>query len=136
MKDFKKVSIYLRAQMAESGPPLGTVLGNLGVNTVKFCKEFNDFTADLPSYFLLKVTIFVYEDKSCSFSVALPSTGYFISLLRFDRKIKNFGKEITQHCISLQSVIQLALFKFPNIDLKISVPIILGSVNSANLHVI
>ena len=46
MKDFKKVSIYLRAQMAESGPPLGTVLGNLGVNTVKFCKEFNDFTKD------------------------------------------------------------------------------------------
>jgi ribosomal protein L11 len=40
------INIIIRSKSAESGPPLGTVLGNLGVNTVKFVKEFNDFTND------------------------------------------------------------------------------------------
>lgn len=35
----KNLIIYIYAQTAESGPPLGTILGNLGINTVKFCKD-------------------------------------------------------------------------------------------------
>ena len=53
----KQVSLYIKAGKAEAGPPLGTVLGNLGVNSSKFCKEFNAFTENLPSYFKLKVNI-------------------------------------------------------------------------------
>ena len=34
-----KLTLYIRANNAESGPPLGTTLGNIGVNTIKFCKE-------------------------------------------------------------------------------------------------
>jgi len=44
------VFLFIRSQHAESGPPLGTVLGNIGINAVKFCKEFNEYTKDLPSY--------------------------------------------------------------------------------------
>ena len=47
--------MYIRANMAEAGPPLGTTLGNVGVNTLKFCKEFNEFSKDLPNFFILKV---------------------------------------------------------------------------------
>lgn len=46
--NYKKISLFLRAQSVDSGPPLGTILGNLGVNTVKFCKDFNEFTKDIP----------------------------------------------------------------------------------------
>ena len=94
------VLLFLRSQFAESGPPWGTVLGNLGVNTVKFCKEFNDFTSDLPSYFLLKVKIFIAENKSFSFLVFLPSTGFLIGLLKFQRVIRSAGFEIQQDCLS------------------------------------
>lgn len=119
------ISIYLRAQVTESGPPLGTVLGNLGINAVKFCKEFNEFTADLPTYFFLKVIIFIYEDRSYSFLTYLPSTGYIISLLKFERKVKLYGKEITQNCILLKSVIQLAMLKFPGVNLRNSIPVVI-----------
>jgi large subunit ribosomal protein L11 len=124
------LTIYIRAQMAESGPPLGTVLGNWGVNAVKFCKDFNESTLDLPSYFNVKVTIFVYENNTYSFVIKLPSMGSIISLLIFERQIKYKGKEITQQCITWQSVVQLALFKLPGKDLKIAIPIVLGSVNA------
>ena len=39
---------FLTSHAAEPVPPLGTILGNLGVNTVKFCEEFNIFSKNLP----------------------------------------------------------------------------------------
>lgn len=131
------VTIYLRSQMAESGPPLGTILGNLGINTVKFCKEFNDFTKDLPSYFLLKVKINILEDKTFTFSVDLPSTGKLISLLKFDRTVDFSGKQVVQSCVYMKDLVQIALLKFPGMELQIVMPIILGSVNSfKDLHIV
>jgi ribosomal protein L11 len=63
------IFLFIRAQGAESGPPLGTVLGNVGINAIKFCQSFNDFTKELPSYFVLKVKILIMEDRSYAFSV-------------------------------------------------------------------
>jgi len=65
-----KLTLYIRSNSAESGPPLGTTLGNIGVNTLKFCKEFNEFTQDLPNYFLLKVVITISENKSFIFKIS------------------------------------------------------------------
>lgn len=70
------LKFYIMAQAAEPGPPLGTVLGNLGVNAVKFAKDFNAYTEHLPTYFQLKVTVLVYDNRSFSFQTALASTSY------------------------------------------------------------
>jgi len=88
MKDNIILTLYIRAGQAESGPPLGTTLGNIGVQTVKFCKEFNDFTKELPTYFLLKVKIIITENKSFTFSIEQPPIGCIISLLKKNEKIK------------------------------------------------
>jgi large subunit ribosomal protein L11 len=136
MKDDIILTIYIRAGQAESGPPLGTVLGNIGVQTVKFCKEFNDFTKDLPSYFLLKVKIIVNENKSFTFSVKEPSLGFIISLLKKEEKIKKMdGSEYSFYFIFLEDLIKLAKFKFPNIDLQRSIKIIKGSLYSSKINI-
>ncbi len=31
--------VYIQSQSAEAAPPLGTILGNVGVNSEKFCTE-------------------------------------------------------------------------------------------------
>jgi ribosomal protein L11 len=80
--------IFIRAASADPSPPLGTVLGNLGVQTTIFCNSFNLFTKSLPVYLLLKVTISIYDNKSTTFTIELPSTGYFLSLLKFEKIIK------------------------------------------------
>ncbi len=130
------ITIYVYSNNAEAGPPLGTVLGNLGVNAVKFCKEFNEFTSELPSYFLLGVSISIFEDRSYKFFVKSPSIGYIISLLKFERIVKKNGRDFTEHCVFFDDMIKLALFKFPNYSVKRSFPIILGTVKSSNLTVI
>lgn len=130
------IYLFIRSQIAESGPPLGTVLGNIGINATKFAKEFNDFTKDLPSYFLLKVKIIILEDRSYTFSVFLPNTGFLLMLVHHQRTIKYLSKDITQQAISLKNVVQLAKLKFPDKSLEISIPIILGTVNSCKLTVI
>jgi len=57
------ITIYIRANSAEAGPPLGTILGNLGINTVKFCKDFNEYTQGLPNYLKLSLKIVVKNIK-------------------------------------------------------------------------
>jgi large subunit ribosomal protein L11 len=131
-----KLVVYIKSNSAESGPPLGTTLGNIGVNTIKFCKEFNEYTKDLPNYFLLKVNISVAENKTFNFTVELPSIGFLIYLLKKEEILKNKDGVITTNSyIYLDDLLQLAKFKFPNYDIKKSSKIIRGSLLSANINI-
>lgn len=136
MKDNIKLTLYIKAGQAESGPPLGTVLGNIGVQTVKFCKEFNDFTKELPNYFILKVKILIAENKSFSFSVEQPSTGFIISLLKKEEKIKKKdGTEDSFYFVYFEDIIKLAKFKFPESNLSNSISVIKGSLYSSKIQI-
>lgn len=136
MKDNINLTLYIKAGQAESGPPLGTILGNIGVQTIKFCKEFNDFTKELPTYFLLKVKILITENKAFTFNVELPSIGFIISLLKKEEKIKEKnGTESIIYFIFFEDIIKLARFKFPNLDLKRSINIIKGTLYSSKIQI-
>jgi large subunit ribosomal protein L11 len=132
--------IYIKSQAADPSPPLGTILGNLGVNTSMFCTSFNIFTQKLPQYFILAVKIHIFDNKTTSFEVHLPSVGYCLNLCKFEKKIQvyEFGKieEKLIFCITLSNILKIAKFKFPTFSLKQSFPIIFGSVKSAQLYVI
>jgi len=82
------IDVYLCSATADSGPPLGTILGNLGINTAKFCKDFNDFTKELPPYFIVCTRIFIYENRTFSFVVLAPSTTYFLKILKIQQEVQ------------------------------------------------
>jgi len=129
-----KLTIYIRANGAESGPPLGTTLGNIGVNTIKFCKEFNEFTQDLPNYFLLKVNIVVSDNKSYIFNTKLPSVNFFISLLKKEKNFKdNNGISYIYNYITLEDLLKLSKFIFPTYALDKSSKILKGTLLSSNI---
>lgn len=128
------------SQKAEAVPPLGTILGNIGVNTIKFCEEFNQFTKELPFYFSLKVILHIFDNRSFKFFVNSPSTGFLLNLLKFEKKIKirihNRINDKILICIYLKDLIQIALFKFPDMDLSKTVPLIWGSAKSMGLIIV
>lgn len=78
---------------------------------MKFCKEFNDFTVDLPQYFKLRVSIKITDNKVSDFVCSEPSVGYPISLLK---QVDDYGYEY----ILLEDLLKLALFKFPHLSLQ------------------
>jgi len=119
---------FLISQKAEALPPLGTILGNIGVNTIKFCEEFNNKTINLPNYLTLKVVIYIYENKTFKFIIEKPSISHLMNILKFAKKIKILNKkqliEQNIYCIYLKDLVQLALFKFPSKNIKLIVPIL------------
>lgn len=132
--------IYITSQGADPAPPLGTILGNLGVNTVNFCTNFNLFTKSIPNYFSLKVTIYIFDNRSTSFIIDLPSTGYILNLLKFEKivKVRAFDRihDKTISCVLLQEVVALAKLKFAYLPIQQSFNIIFGSIKSMGLYII
>jgi len=127
----------IRCQSAESGPPIGTVLGNLGVNSVKFCQQFNEVTSDLPNYLVVSTVIEIFENNTFTFFVKEPSTGFILSLLRQARDLEaDEDLEVLRDRVELDDVIKLALFKFPGEPLEKSVKVIFSCAYSSKLFVI
>jgi ribosomal protein L11 len=130
------INITIKSQSAESGPPLGTVLGNIGVNAIKFAKDFNEYTAYLPNYFKVNVKIYIYRNNNYKFIIKIPNIGYILSLLKKESEyLSSGGYNVKYNYINLSDLLKLSLLKFPNISLERSIKIVLGSVKSANIIV-
>jgi ribosomal protein L11 len=94
IKLLKEFSISLRMGQIEAGPPLSTIIGNVGgINSVKFFKELNEYTKVLPNYFMLEVKIKIFMDKSYIFTVVEPSTALLLRLIskKIEVKLKSSG---------------------------------------------
>jgi len=63
---FKKIKLQVPAGKATPAPPVGTVLGPVGINLQEFCQKFNDASKDRMGD-IVPVEITVYADKSYDF---------------------------------------------------------------------
>jgi len=132
----KRISLSIYSNKAESGPPLGTVLGNIGVNTVRFCKDFNEFTSELPEYILLRVIIDIPESKNYRFEVYEPTTGFIMSILKKEETLEDSsGSSYIEEYIELEDFLKLVKFKFPELPFEVSIPVMLGCLKSTNLKI-
>ena len=71
----KKVKIMIKLQIeagkANPAPPIGSALGQHGVNIMAFCKEYNERTAAQAGS-IIPVEITVYNDRSFTFITKTP----------------------------------------------------------------
>jgi len=134
-----KFSMFLRAGTVDSGPPLSTILGNFGVNTTAFCKELNEFTKELPNYFLLEVVITINNDRTYSFSINEPSVGFLLKLVALKTEIYKKGpggiKTVYIKVIRLKDIYLISSFKFGNLKLQ-SIKSVYGTLLSSHYYVI
>jgi large subunit ribosomal protein L11 len=65
------VKLQLRAGQATPAPPVGTALGQHGVNIMEFCKAYNEATQHQMGQ-VIPVELTIYEDRSFTFITKQP----------------------------------------------------------------
>ena len=72
-----RLKLRLKAGAASAGPPVGSTLGQYGVNMMDFINPFNDQTKDQAGR-SLTVHIFVHEDRQMTWRIVGPATDELI----------------------------------------------------------
>jgi len=71
----KKIKAIIKLQIpagkANPAPPVGSALGQHGVNIMSFCKEYNERTASQAGS-IIPAEITVYEDRTFTFVTKMP----------------------------------------------------------------
>ncbi len=67
------VKLQIPAGKANPAPPVGSALGQHGVNIMAFCKEYNERTASQGGS-IIPAEITIYEDRSFTFVTKTPPT--------------------------------------------------------------
>ena len=71
------VKLQLKAGQATPAPPVGTALGQHGVNIMEFCKAYNEATQQQMGQ-VIPVDLTIYEDRSFSFVTKQPPAAELI----------------------------------------------------------
>ncbi len=98
------LKMKLRGGQANAAPPVGSTLGQYGVNMMDFINPFNEQTKDMMGQ-MVTVHIEVYEDKSMAFRVVgLPTDDRIRAELGID---KGSGRPNTEKIAKKLTVAQL-----------------------------
>jgi large subunit ribosomal protein L11 len=138
MGDKKSVSALVSGGEANAGPPLGPVLGPIGVNVLQVVNMINDKTKDFPG---MKVPVKVEVDsetKKFTVEVGIPPTTALVS--KEAGIIKGSGTAGTNFAgnITMASAIKIANMKIDSSyakDLKSAVKEVIGSCVSSGVKV-
>jgi large subunit ribosomal protein L11 len=71
------VTLQIRAGQATPAPPVGTALGQHGVNIMDFCKQYNDATQQFTGQ-VIPAVLTIYEDRSFMFILKQPPAAELI----------------------------------------------------------
>lgn len=93
----KKVQAIIKLQIpagkANPAPPVGSALGQHGVNIMQFCKEYNDRTSSQAGS-IIPAEITVYEDRSFTFITKMPPAADLIKkALDIEKGSSDTGRE-------------------------------------------
>jgi len=143
MSKIKKVvksslKLVIPAGAATPAPPVGSALGQHGVNIMEFCKQFNAQTADRKGE-KLPVVITVYKDRTFSFILKTPQTSELIKQSCKLQKGSSRPHDQKVGAISWEVVEKIAKIKLPDLnayDLEAAKKIVAGAARSMGVDII
>lgn len=125
---------------ANPAPPIGSSLGQHGVNIMKFCKDFNDQTKKYDPTIKLRVLINIYMDKSFTFFIKQPSVS---DLIKKSLNLKSGGcapgkdEPIAQISYSeLEKIARVKLIETGAYYLRDAIKIVEGTAKSMGVKVV
>ena len=138
----KQIDGYIKLQVpagaASPSPPVGTALGQHGLNLMDFCNAFNAKTNDMEKGLPVPVVITVYEDKSFDFIVKTTPASILIKKAAGLKKGSGTPNSLKVGKVSRAQLEEIAKIKDPDLtaaDMDAAVRTLEGSARSAGIEV-
>ena len=133
----KQLKLQVPAGKATPAPPLGSTLGQAGVNIGEFVNQFNDATKDMMGD-IIPVVVNVYDDRSFDFVLKTPPASSL--LLKAVGQQKGSGKNLSKKVgkVTQAQLEEIAQQKMPDLsahDAKQGAKIIAGTARSMGIEV-
>ena len=109
------VKLAIAAGKATPAPPVGTVVGPLGINIQEFCTKYNDATKDKMGD-ILPVELTVYEDRTFDFVIKTPPTSFLIKKVTGIKKGAVKGSNETVATLTKEQLREIAEIKLPDLN--------------------
>ena len=132
------VKLQIRAGQATPAPPVGTALGQHGVNIMEFCKQYNEATQQFAGQ-IIPVELTIYEDRSFTFITKTPPAAVLIRQAVGIEKGSGEPNRTKVGTISKDQVRQIAEKKLPDLnahDVDQAAKIIEGTARSMGVEVV
>lgn len=115
----QRLKMLLPAGKAAPGPPIGPRLGQVGLNIMQFCKEFNQSTAAIEEGVPIPTLITAYTDRSFVFETRKPPVSFFLRRLAgVEKGSSNPGRTFVGEPVTLSAVYELARIKQQDANLR------------------
>ena len=134
---FKKVKLQIPAGKANPAPPVGTVLGPVGINLQEFCTKFNDASKDRMGD-IVPVEITIYQDKTYDFILKTTPAPVLIKKYAKIQKGSAKGANDIVATITKEDLRAIAEIKLPDLnayDVESAMNIIEGTARNMGVAV-
>lgn len=131
------VKLQIRAGQATPAPPVGTALGQHGVNIMEFCRQYNEATQAQMGQ-VIPVELTIYEDRTFSFITKQPPASELIKQAAGVEKGSGEPNRIKVARVTTDQVRQIAEAKMADLnanDIDGAMKIIEGTARSMGIEV-
>jgi large subunit ribosomal protein L11 len=131
------IKLQIPAGKATPAPPVGTVLGPAGINLQEFCTKYNDATRDKIGD-ILPVEITIYEDRTFTFVIKTPPTGFLIKKTLGLKKGSTKGARDVVATLTKKQLREIAEIKLPDLncyDVEAAMKIVEGTARNMGVAV-
>jgi large subunit ribosomal protein L11 len=131
------VTLQIKAGQATPAPPVGTALGQHGVNIMDFCKQYNDATAQMGGQ-VIPAVLTIFEDRSFSFVLKQPPMAELIKQAAGIEKGSGVPHREKVAKLSSAQVRDIAEKKMPDLnanDVDAAMKIVAGTARSMGVEV-
>ena len=133
-----KLKLLIQGGSATPAPPVGSALGQHGVNIMDFCKQFNAKTADRRGE-SVPVEITVFKDRTFTFIIKTSPTSELIRKKINVQKGSSRPHDTKVGKIKWSDVVEIAKIKLPDLntrDIAEATKVVAGTARSMGVEVI
>jgi large subunit ribosomal protein L11 len=131
------VKLQIRAGQATPAPPVGTALGQHGVNIMEFCRQYNEATQQFMGQ-VIPVELTIYEDRTFSFITKQPPASELLKQAAGLEKASgepNRNKVATLSRNQIRDIAQRKMADLNAGDMEAAMKIIEGTARSMGIEV-